>query len=236
MGRIFKVVTAFVGAAVLALAGCASPADEPDEQVMDAELRGEAKFSGRIVVPELTYSWWEPRAIPGHLALEINATAGGIFGVGAETQSTLGPLIMVGRDAYGAGGAILRIGADMNLYAAVDTTEDTELYCCLGSLNPVERGGVWDGASASIADVGTKGFYVVGRLVDVTEQDLRHGMALRADQIELGPGMSFGFTRRIQRGDRMITIEASAPPTLAESAPELASDPAAVQRALDGTR
>jgi len=236
MGPIFKVATAFVGAAVLALAGCASPADEPDEEVTEAELRDEAKFSGRIVVPELTYSWWEPRAIPGHLALEVNATVGGIFGFRAETQSTVSPLIMVGRDAYGAGGAILRIGADMNLYAAVDTTEDTEIYCCMGSLNPVERGGVWDGASARIADVGTKGFYVVGRLVDVTEQDLRHGMALRADQIELAPGMSFGFTRRIQRGDRMVTIEASAPPTLAESAPELASDAAAVERALDSTR
>jgi hypothetical protein len=219
---------------LFAVAGCA-PADTGEDSPEDAdeqEFRDGASFSARIVVPELTWSWFEPSEdAPAFLALEITGSAGGVLGVGADKHATTDPLIMVGADAYGYGGSSLRIGKDMLLYKQAAATEHSELYCCLGTPDPKKVDGVWRGPWARIADVGEKGHYVVGKLVGVRPEDLRHGAKLRIDQIQLSGGAKLGFTRRIMRGDRLVTIEASSVPPMAAAAPDLAADPEAMSRA-----
>jgi hypothetical protein len=206
--------------------GCAAPVESDETADQQADL-SEAKYSLRVVLPELTWSFDVDHVDPaGTLSIEVSAAQGGFLGIGADRVSTTSPLVMVGADAYGAGVPELRIGTDGTVYLQFDTTPGVELYCCTGSLNPERDGdGVWHGEDANIADVGKKGYYVVGKLVGVDPQELRHGTELRLSNLELADGMHFSFSRRIMRGDRQISIEATRAPELVTERPELAGDP-----------
>jgi hypothetical protein len=112
------------------------------------------------------------------------------------------------------------------------TTPSVELYCCLGTQNPSKGdNGVWNGDAANIAAVDQSGYYVIGKLVGVRAEDLRHGTKLKADQLVLDDGMTLGFSRRIMNGDRQITIEASQVPALVSEMPDPAGDPNAAAQA-----
>lgn len=210
------------------IAGCAAPAEE-EAPGNDEAAASTPSYSLRVMLPELTWGFEVDHVDPaGYLSIQVSASQGGFLGIGADRKSTTGPMVMVGAEAYGAGGPQLRIGTDGTVYLAFDTTPGVELYCCTGSLNPTrDSDDVWHGEHAIIADVGTQGYYVIGRLVGVDVASLRHGTKLDLEDLVFADHMHFSFSRRIMRGDRQISIEATRTPELVTEAPELVGDPAA---------
>lgn len=208
--------------------GCAT--EQPDD-VADGDFalsQDDARYSARVVIPHYDESWAD--VSHGELAIEITASAGGFFGIGADESSSTGPLLMLDRDMYAVNGT-LRIGKDLTIYMAFHSPRDPELYCCLGDRNPPLRdNGVYGGEPPRIADGDQSGFYVIGKLVGIDANDIRHGTPLRLDQIVLEDGMSLAYTRRIQRGDRFVSIELTQPPKLASAEPEVMTDLDAVGR------
>ncbi len=210
--------------------GCAAPEATPE--VAEANLREEARFALRLVVPELEegYPEYMPRDPNGTLTMQVSTNVGGFIGIGGEHLVSTGPFIGLGRDIYGIDGK-LRIGSDLTVYLEFDVRFEPELYCCLGTPKPPQdESGVFRGEAPRIADVGSAGLYVIGRLVGVDRESLRHGTEISRDQLELEEGMTFSVSRRIQRGDRHISIEAARPPTTVDQAPTFLNDRAALDR------
>lgn len=213
-----------------AAAGCASPdADDGTAASEAEELNVEAaEYSARVVIPEIGWSWGA--RTDGKLAIEIEARTGGFLGLGAEVTKSTGPLIAMGRDLYGANGT-LRIGRDMNVYLTYLRDSAPELYCCLGSVNPPRRDdGVYGGESPLFPDAGSEGAYVVGRIVGLSDADLKHGTELAPDQLVLDPGLTVAASRRIQSGARQLTLEAAEPPVRVATPTDLAFDSEAAAR------
>jgi len=163
-----------------------------------------------------------------HRTIQITAK------VGTDTAKSTRPFIAVGeKELYGLGGdrgRSLRFGpeAEPTVYLEFNTpTDDPQslsLSCCIGNSNPALVDGKFGDPTtdaAKIMDMGAKGFYKIGKLVNVSAGPLvfEPNVSLKISQIQLDPGYSLSASRRNDRGDRVITIEATTKPALITEEP-----------------
>ncbi len=223
LGRTFSVVA--LGCATALALGCAPGAEEQEAEAGDSALGVGADVSLRFVVPELPAAVASP-----HLSIEVTArAAAGFLGMGERFATTTAPVIVHDAHVYAPmKTSAIRIGRDRTVYIQFETTR----YFGQSAGSVLEARYPWNAMDGwreplKLGDYNQAGFYVIGKLIDVPDEDLRHGARLDPDNIELEPGMSFAFDRPNVDKIRLVTIESTSPPKFVESVPDLVTDEAA---------
>ena len=223
LGRTFAVIA--IGCATASALGCATAAEEQEAEASDSALGAGADVSLRFVVPEL------PAALASsQLSIEVTARApDGFLGLGERFATTTAPIIVHDEHVYAPmKTSAIRIGRDRTVYIQFETTR----YYGQSAGHVLDARYPWDSIERwrqplKLGDYNQAGFYVIGKLIGVSDEDLRHGARLDTDNIELEPGMSFAFDRPNVDKIALITIESTSPPKFVESVPDLVTDEAA---------
>lgn len=220
VGRALSVIA--LGCATALALGCAPAAEEQEVGVSDGALGEGADVSLRFIVPEFSDS--------PHLSIEVTArAASGLLGMSERFATTTAPIIVHDGHVYAPmKTSAIRIGRDRTVYIQFETTR----YFGQSAGHVLDARYPWDSTERwrqplELGDYNQAGFYVIGKLIDVSDEDLRHGARLHTDNIELEPGMSFAFDRPNVDKIPLISIESTSPPKLVESVPDLVADEAA---------